>query len=93
MQPIRDLDEAEFLRNEVPDVQIPDELLSRLGRVQGHQPDIGKQIALELISSARDLVEGVILVNRDESPLSWGRLINNVREVTRRAVTPDSMTG
>lgn len=93
VQPIRDLDEAEFLRNEVPDVQIPDELLSRLGRVQGHQPDIGKQIALELISSARDLVEGVILVNRDESPLSWGRLINNVREVTRRAVTPDSMTG
>jgi homocysteine S-methyltransferase len=93
VQPLRDLDEAEFLHNEVPDVQIPDEVISKLSLAQGRQTEIGEQLAVELVAAARELVDGVILVRRDEPPAAWSRLMGKVHAATTRSSAADAMTG
>jgi homocysteine S-methyltransferase len=91
--PLRDLDEAEFLRNEVPDVQIPEDVLSRLAAAKGRQVEVGEQIALELISAAHEMVDGVIVVKRDESPLTWSRLLAHVQAVAPRDRVRSTIAG
>ncbi len=93
VQPLRDLGEADFLHNEVPDIQIPDEVVSRLERAQGHQWETGHEIALELISAARELVQGVLLVRREESPETWSGLLNRVQALAAAASERDTTAG
>jgi homocysteine S-methyltransferase len=91
--PLRDLDEAEYLRNEVPDVQIPEDALAKLASAKGRQAEIGEQMALELVIAAHEMVEGVILVKRDESPLTWSRLLTRVQAMAPREGVSSTIAG
>jgi homocysteine S-methyltransferase len=75
VRPLRDLGEAEYLRYEVPDVHVPDEVVARLERAPGREAETGLELARELIGGARDLAEGVILSRTDEDDATWNALI------------------
>ena len=57
--PLRGVKAANFMRNNVPGVHIPDEILERLrGAPKGKQKLEGKQICIELIQQIRE-IEGI----------------------------------
>ncbi|MGH3388730.1 MAG: bifunctional homocysteine S-methyltransferase/methylenetetrahydrofolate reductase [Actinomadura sp.] len=63
VQPLTGFPEAELLAHEVPDVRIPDRTLDALqqaGDDGGYE--VGVELALELVSQVRDLVNGIVLV-------------------------------
>jgi homocysteine S-methyltransferase len=55
--------EAEFLHNEVPGIEVPEEVLGRMEAADTHGPDAaraeGVQVAIEMLEHVRDLVAGV----------------------------------
>jgi methionine synthase I (cobalamin-dependent)/5,10-methylenetetrahydrofolate reductase len=61
--PLSSLRNAEFLANEVPGVQVPDEVVERMRRAQEHGAAAaraeGLAIAAEMIEAVRDLVQGI----------------------------------
>jgi homocysteine S-methyltransferase len=59
--PLASARHAEFLRNEVPGIDIPDAICERIGKATDER-DEGKRIAIELIESLRPLVAGVYLI-------------------------------
>jgi homocysteine S-methyltransferase len=55
---------AEFLHNEVPGMQIPEEIRERMRRTPGGEParKEGVQIAREMLFGVRELVQGAYLM-------------------------------
>jgi methionine synthase / methylenetetrahydrofolate reductase(NADPH) len=65
--PLRSLEEAEYLANEVPDVSIPHGALRAMERAgRGSARAAGVQLAAELLGEARSVVGGVVLTALDE---------------------------
>jgi len=61
--PFSSLRNAEFMRNEVPGVHVPDEVLDRMRQAQERGPEAareeGVRIAREILTAVRGLVQGV----------------------------------
>src|SRR5438132_608566 len=53
---------AEFLHNEVPGITIPDEVRARMRAAGEHGHEEGLQLAQELLTATRGMVQGVYLV-------------------------------
>ena len=49
------------LRNEVPEVFVPDEVLERMRAAGLHGPEVGRELARELILAAQRKLSGVLL--------------------------------
>jgi homocysteine S-methyltransferase len=79
LQPLRDASEADFLRHEVPDVHVPEEVAHRLTGAAGDDRNTGLQVALEVLADVQDLVQGVVLVRRDEPEQIWSWFLSQAR--------------
>lgn len=62
VMPLHSLRHAEFIRNELPGVVVPDEVRERLRRADDNALAEGVTIARELVEAARGRVQGVYLV-------------------------------
>jgi methionine synthase / methylenetetrahydrofolate reductase(NADPH) len=62
VQPLTDFAQAELLAHEVPDVRIPRSTLSALERAGDDAAQVGRELALELLTAIRPLVGGLVLV-------------------------------
>jgi homocysteine S-methyltransferase len=60
--PLHSSRHAEFLHNEVPGITIPDEVRTRMRAAGEHGHEEGLNLAQELLSAARSLVQGVYLM-------------------------------
>jgi methionine synthase / methylenetetrahydrofolate reductase(NADPH) len=60
--PLHSSRHAEFLHNEVPGITIPDEVRTRMRAAGEHGHEEGLDLAQELLSAARRLVQGVYLM-------------------------------
>jgi homocysteine S-methyltransferase len=63
LMPLHDVRHAEYLQHEVPEMRVPDNVLDRLVRAGERAPAEGREIACELLASARQRagVHGVVL--------------------------------
>lgn len=75
LSPLTSFAEAEYLAYEVPDVTIPPATLAALERAGDDARDTGLALATELLTQARSLVQGVVLVVRDGDAASVDRLL------------------
>ncbi len=59
--PLTSLRNAQFMRNEVPGAFVPDAIMTRMAAAedQGRAREEGNQVALEILSQVRELVQGV----------------------------------
>ncbi|NMH97672.1 bifunctional homocysteine S-methyltransferase/methylenetetrahydrofolate reductase [Pseudonocardia acidicola] len=78
IRPLGGFAEAEYLRHEVPDVTVPPETLSVLQRAGDAAPAAAIELAVELVTGVRDLVDGVLLALPD-GPEVAGRLLAAAR--------------
>jgi homocysteine S-methyltransferase len=67
VMPLRDLHHAEYLRHEVPDTAVPERLVERMAQAGDGAPEVGLEIACELLGEARGLVEGFHLASAVDS--------------------------
>lgn len=67
VMPLRDLHHAEYLRHEVPDTAVPERLVARMAEAGDGAPEVGLEIACELLSEARDLMQGFHLASAVDS--------------------------
>ncbi|MBO0681800.1 MAG: bifunctional homocysteine S-methyltransferase/methylenetetrahydrofolate reductase [Candidatus Dormibacteraeota bacterium] len=84
--PLRSFSEAEYLRHEVPDASIPDEVLDVMRRAGDREAETGLELAENLLRSARSLVDGVVLALPDNSPGSFERLLVAATEAPSAAL-------
>ena len=75
VRPLRDFDEAEYLRHEVPDVHVPESYLDRLGQAGDRESEVGLELACELLRESRRLGNGLILMGRDASGRDEARML------------------
>ncbi|WP_213451324.1 bifunctional homocysteine S-methyltransferase/methylenetetrahydrofolate reductase [Rhizomonospora bruguierae] len=75
---LRGFEEAEFLRHEVPDVAMPDAILSILEHSGAAARRVGVELAVELAERARGLVQGV-LVDVDDDTVALSEVLRLVR--------------
>jgi homocysteine S-methyltransferase len=66
VQPLTGFPEAELLAHEVPDVRIPDRTLDALQKAGDDGYEVGVELALELVSQVRGMVNGIVLVPTTE---------------------------
>ena len=85
--PLHSSRHAEFLHNEVPGITIPDEVRARMRAAGEHGHEEGLRLAEELLSAARNMVQGVYLMP------SYGRY-DIVGELTKMLIgQKDSLVG
>ncbi|MBO0689355.1 MAG: methylenetetrahydrofolate reductase, partial [Candidatus Dormibacteraeota bacterium] len=75
VRPLRDFDEAEYLRHEVPDVHVPESYLDRLRDAGDREAEVGLELACELVREGRRLGNGLILMGRDTSGRDEARML------------------
>ena len=75
VRPLRDFDEAEYLRHEVPDVHVPEPYLDRLRDAGDRESEVGLELACELVREGRRLGNGLILMGRDASGRDESRML------------------
>jgi homocysteine S-methyltransferase len=78
VQPLGSFPEAEFLAHEVPDVRIPRDTLAALEAAGERAREVGIELAAELVSRIRGLVNGIVLAPTDDP-------VRALREVGLRA--------
>jgi homocysteine S-methyltransferase len=61
VMPLRDFEHAEYLHQEVPDIDLPVEVLERMRRAGPNGVRVGQDIATELVAQAAGLVQGLIM--------------------------------
>jgi homocysteine S-methyltransferase len=63
VMPLRDFNHVEYLQHEVPGVSIPDPVVERMSRAGAKAPEVGMEIARELIEAAKNggRIRGVVL--------------------------------
>jgi methionine synthase I (cobalamin-dependent)/5,10-methylenetetrahydrofolate reductase len=60
--PLYSLKHAAFLQNEVPGIRIPSEILARIEAAGDSAPEVGVQIAVELLQQLRPYVQGAYIM-------------------------------
>jgi len=63
VMPLRDVRHAEYLQHEVPDMAVPEALIKRMWKAGPRGPEVGMEIALEVLATARarGLAHGVVV--------------------------------
>jgi len=63
IMPLRDVRHAEYLQHEVPDMAVPDPVIQRMWKAGGRGAEVGLEVALELLATARARghVHGVVV--------------------------------
>src|SRR6185312_2385398 len=63
IMPLRDFRHAEYLQHEVPDMAVPEALLQRMWKAGQRGAEVGLEIALEILATARTRghVHGVVV--------------------------------
>ena len=62
IMPLHSPRQARFLHNEVPGINIPDEVMRRVSQARGDAPRVGVEIARELVDQMADLVQGAYII-------------------------------
>lgn len=78
--PLYNARHANFLRNEVPGITIPEESLDRIKKAGKESPQEGVNLAVEMINEVKSLIQGIYLMpafNRFELA---AEIIENVKE-------------
>ncbi|HKS46466.1 MAG TPA: bifunctional homocysteine S-methyltransferase/methylenetetrahydrofolate reductase [Amycolatopsis sp.] len=70
VSPLVGFAEAEYLAHEVPDVRIPPSVLAAMAEAGDRGRETGLKLAIDLLTEARPLVQGVVLVMRDGRKLA-----------------------
>jgi homocysteine S-methyltransferase len=80
VMPLADFNHAEYLHQEVPGIEVPDEVLLRMRRAGTDGGGVGLQIARELIAEARGLkqVQGVLLTSAGGQAQELVELVQNI---------------
>jgi homocysteine S-methyltransferase len=60
--PLYSIRHASFLHHEVPGILIPDSIQSRIDAAGEDAPKVGIQVAVELLNSLHDIVQGAYLM-------------------------------
>ncbi|MBO0747393.1 MAG: homocysteine S-methyltransferase family protein, partial [Acidimicrobiaceae bacterium] len=61
VMPLRDFEHAEYLHQEVPDIDLPTAVLERMRRAGSDGVRVGQDIATELVAEAAGLVQGLVM--------------------------------
>jgi len=77
--PLASVGHAQFLRNEVPGMVMPDQIVQRLGSVGNKTRTEGMRIALETLEALRDMVQGAYFIPAFGRYDVVARLIEQVR--------------
>jgi len=62
IMPLHSPRQARFLHNEVPGINIPDEIMRRVSRAGDDAPRVGVEIAQELLDQMADLIQGAYII-------------------------------
>jgi len=76
--PLRDFNHTEFLRHEVPGIQIPDAIVQRMRDSGERGVETGIEIAAELIEAARGRVQGAVLTSASGSVIEMLQLLERL---------------
>ena len=73
--PLRSFEEADYLSHEVPDISIPQHVLTAMERAGARAAQTGIELAADLLAEARPLVQGVVLTFPGGDPAALDRLL------------------
>ena len=62
VMPLHSARQARYLHNEVPGIHIPDAIMSRIDKAHPSPPQVGLQIARELLEDMGDLIQGAYII-------------------------------
>ncbi|MDZ4763334.1 MAG: bifunctional homocysteine S-methyltransferase/methylenetetrahydrofolate reductase [Chloroflexota bacterium] len=62
VMPLHSVKHAQFLNNEIPGITIPDAILKRIADAGDDAPNVGVEIAGELLSNLRGMVQGAYII-------------------------------
>jgi homocysteine S-methyltransferase len=81
VMPLRDFRHAEYLQHEVPDTAVPEALLQRMWKAGQRGAEVGLEIALELLETARarGYVHGVVVYSGTGSADELVRVLGALR--------------
>ena len=61
---LKNYEEAIFLNNEIPNINIPQDILERMKRAPF--PETGKEIAAEILGKIKEKINGIYIISSDE---------------------------
>lgn len=67
LEPLLSLGRAEFLRYEVPETRVPDDVLRRLTMAGSGVADEGLRVAAEVVEEASERIDGVVVVGASQA--------------------------
>jgi homocysteine S-methyltransferase len=73
--PLRSFEEADYLSHEVPDISIPQQTLTAMERAGPRAAQTGIELAADLFTEARPLVQGVVLTFPGWDPAALDHLV------------------
>jgi homocysteine S-methyltransferase len=80
LMPLQDVRHAEYLQNEVPEMAVPEQVIQRMWHAGEGGPAVGREIARELFSAARQRgrVHGVVLSSASGSASELASLLSEM---------------
>ncbi|MGH3318655.1 MAG: bifunctional homocysteine S-methyltransferase/methylenetetrahydrofolate reductase [Streptosporangiaceae bacterium] len=76
--PLRSFAEADYLAHEVPDLRIPEATLATMEQAGQDGARVGLDVAIDLLRTARPLVDGVVLTPPGGDPAALDRLLGAI---------------
>ncbi len=77
LRPLTTLDEAEYLRHEVPDVRVPDVTVRELARSGSQDREVGRRLALELACGIAERAQGLVLCGAEASDVGFAEELSS----------------
>lgn len=81
VMPLRDFEHAEYLHQEVPDIDLPDAVLERMRRAGRDGVRVGRDLATELVAEVAGLVQGLVMSPATSQPSETGETLQALAEV------------
>lgn len=81
IMPLRDFEHAEYLHQEVPDVELPLAVLERMRRAGSKGVRVGQDIATELVAEVAGLVQGLVMSPATSQLSETGETLHALSEV------------
>ncbi|HZU07545.1 MAG TPA: bifunctional homocysteine S-methyltransferase/methylenetetrahydrofolate reductase [Chloroflexota bacterium] len=78
VMPLQDFKHAEYLQHEVPGMALPEAVLERMWAAGDRGPEVGIEIATELILAARDRVNGILVKSASGSAVEIVQLLRAI---------------
>jgi homocysteine S-methyltransferase len=86
--PLRSFRHAEFLRNEVPGMEVPEEVVERMRSAGSAGSSAGIAIAQELLRAVRERVQGVYFIPPFERYDVVAEILDGVADILHPAGSP-----